>query len=422
MASWNRLTDWLRPKWQSREAPTRRRAAQELSPDDPQALEVLERLAQDEAAEVREAALKRLGDVALLRHHLLHDPAPAVRTAAGVRYRQMLIGTLSTDEAVAELEQCPDATVLAHVARKARQPHVRRTALRAMFEEHGAGTTGTALFIEATLHDEDLDVRLTALRCIPDTDGLERVIAQAAALGEQAGPDTEHVVTRAHERLGEIGEALTTEERPKAEARTEHGASPEMKPETEPGTEPGDPPGSVASPPHGKEQWEHWLSERPVDLHARRRAELHRLASEGTDRTTARAFRTFTVQALLAPAPAESLATRLLDAFRRGDPPPAEAGPNAASWADVLNPRRGIPLDGFHPDEATLRRAIHATGKPHFPKRSPRGAPLPDELTRLLERAEEAAAAGDLDAARGWIAEARALTAPAADERSSRQS
>lgn len=436
MATWNPLRGWLRPRWQNPDPDVRRRAAMELKPDDPETDAILATLADDDAVTVREAALKRIADLDILRRHLDADPAPAARTAASVRYRQVLIGSLSTDDAVEELARCPDATILGHVARQARQPQVRRAAL--------ARIETRSLIIEAALHDDDPDVRLHALDQLQDRAALQRLIDDARVLGDETGPARTDVVRRAQARLAPTRSDDDADSAVPAVETTEHTEvppHPTAPPEARPTQAP---PRKTASPAPEKkprrrpparpnanesallEAYRACVTDTAgaETVHARRRVLLRDLYKASRNRAPAAraatqdALHKWTIQALMAPTPPapdavaehrtlirESSAARLADPERLN----ALAAP-------------GGPLQGEHPEESQVRRQLQVALRAHHggPGLRLQTDPSHDQamarsaqLAHLLADAEDAAARGDLEEARSRIARARTLTGPA---------
>lgn len=106
---------------------------------------------------VRYAAIRRLYDLVILRRVLEQDAAEQVREAARVRYRQLLAGgdMLDLHYRHAALRACPDAQIIAHVARSAREPSLRCTATERVDDP--------GLLDEIHRHDPDPAVRAAAL-------------------------------------------------------------------------------------------------------------------------------------------------------------------------------------------------------------------------------------------------------------------
>ncbi|MEX0372174.1 hypothetical protein [Spiribacter roseus] len=105
---------------------------------------------------VRCAAIRRLQDLIILRQVCESESDEVVREAARVRYRQLLSGgdTLDIGYRHAALKACSDAQIIAHVARSAREPSLRRAAL-GLIDEWG-------LLEEIRCHDPDPTVRSAA--------------------------------------------------------------------------------------------------------------------------------------------------------------------------------------------------------------------------------------------------------------------
>ena len=110
----------------------------------------------DPDAGVRNAAVRRLHDLVVLRQVLEQESDETVRETARVRYRQLLAGgdTLDINYRRAALAACPDRQIIAHVARSAREPALRLAAL-ARVDEPG-------LLEEVRDHDPDATVRARA--------------------------------------------------------------------------------------------------------------------------------------------------------------------------------------------------------------------------------------------------------------------
>lgn len=105
---------------------------------------------------VRNAAIRRLRDLVVLRQVIEHEGDETVRETARVRYRHLLSGgdTLDMGYRCAALAACPDRQIIAHVARSAREPTLRIAAL--------ARITEPALLDEVRCHDPDESVRASA--------------------------------------------------------------------------------------------------------------------------------------------------------------------------------------------------------------------------------------------------------------------
>mgnify|MGYP006423520215 CR=1 FL=1 len=118
---------------------------------------------------VRCAAVRRLHDLVILRCVLEHDGDESVRESARVRYRQLLAGgdTLDINYRCAALEACADHQIIAHVARSAREPCLRRAAIGRIHEPR--------LLDEIRQHDADATVRAAAgARLAVETQRFER--------------------------------------------------------------------------------------------------------------------------------------------------------------------------------------------------------------------------------------------------------
>ncbi|MEX0872156.1 MAG: hypothetical protein WDZ65_10050, partial [Aquisalimonadaceae bacterium] len=82
---------------------------------------------------VRLAAVRRLSDLGRLLQLRRDDTDDRVREAAAERLRMLFIGgdgSLTMAQRLAGLQACTDATLLAHVARRAREAELRLVAVR----------------------------------------------------------------------------------------------------------------------------------------------------------------------------------------------------------------------------------------------------------------------------------------------------
>lgn len=165
------LDRFRKPRWQSRDPETRRKAVMELSPDQPQQCQLLWDLAcADPDPSVRGAAVKRLPDLASLRSRMREDSDAQVREAAALRYRQLLVGGGDADpleRRLAELAECQDPALLAHLARSAREEALRLAAMERLNDP--------GVLEEAALHDSVARVRLAAVERLHDPERLEKV-------------------------------------------------------------------------------------------------------------------------------------------------------------------------------------------------------------------------------------------------------
>ena len=186
MPSWKGLTGLLAPRWRHPEPSTRRRAAMELEPGEPETDEALAELVADPAAEVREAAAKRCNELATLRRLHRADPDERVRNAAGVRYRQRLVGDEPADRVAAELAGCEDPTLIAHIAQQGRTPAIRRAAVNALNQD--------SVLAEIALHDPEPELRQRAAMRIAGAETL-------GTLAQRASGHDGEVARLAQERL-----------------------------------------------------------------------------------------------------------------------------------------------------------------------------------------------------------------------------
>ncbi len=165
------LDRFRKPRWRSRDPETRRKAVMELSPGHPEQRQLLWDLASaDPDPSVRGAAVKRLPDLASLRGRMRDDDDAQVRETAALRYRQLLVGGSDADpleRRLAELAQCQDPALLAHLARAAREEALRLAAMERLNDP--------GVLEEAALHDSVARVRLAAVERLHDPERLEKV-------------------------------------------------------------------------------------------------------------------------------------------------------------------------------------------------------------------------------------------------------
>ncbi len=360
MASWKLLSGWRKPRWQHPDPAVRRRALLELGAGHADAAEILSALVEDSAAEVREVAIKRIDDITAVRRALTDDPDASVRTAAAVRYRQLLISSLPADAAAAELACCPDTTVPGHVARRARAAEVRRAAL-VYVESH-------SVLVEAALHDDNPAVRREAVARIDDPATLQELIEQAAARDSHAPAD---ITETARERLASL---------------TDHSPL-ELCREME----------ELACG-----EWSDSVHARRREITARWRALTHTPPAEVAAR-----FRRASTRCLLQRPPENTPISHLC---RKLEELLSDRTGHTEEWTPRLESlSRGVlTLRGAHPDEARARILLQAGRRPVA--ESAGGADeRAQRLSDLLQAAASAAAGGDVATARSNIEEARGL-------------
>lgn len=197
MSNWKSFTNLFQPRWRSPDPALRRQAAMALSACDPDSTEALQHLIQDNCAEVREVAIKRINDLTLLRAYLRGEADAGVRTAAAVRYRQLLVGDCEQRTVERELHLCADPTLAAYVAQKARRAEARRAAIRIIRD--------TNVLTEIALHDDDESNRLLAAQLIDD----DSALAELARRARSFAPD---VTASAEARLAELAGTQSTAE------------------------------------------------------------------------------------------------------------------------------------------------------------------------------------------------------------------
>lgn len=105
----------------------------------------------------RRRVVRNLRQPTPLLHVWRHDPEPRVRDAAGDRLRTLLVGGspgLPLSEREALLADCDAPTLIAHVARRGREPAIRLAAVRL--------ASGERLLSEIIQEDSDPAVREAA--------------------------------------------------------------------------------------------------------------------------------------------------------------------------------------------------------------------------------------------------------------------
>lgn len=192
------LNRFMKPKWRHRNPEVRRHAVADL-PDSEQ--DVLARLAEeDEAAEVRIAAVRRLCGLEAVDRLRGSDADPAVREAAAQRLCQLLAGAKAPpcplEERIGFLARLDDVSLVEQVARTAAEPELRLAALGRVTRE--------GLLGDVAIGDSDPGVRMAALERVSRRSTLERVRRETRLSDKQ-------VSHAARERLEALREA---EERP----------------------------------------------------------------------------------------------------------------------------------------------------------------------------------------------------------------
>ena len=194
-----------KPKWEHPNPKIRAEAAAEVSEGTEDGVIVLDALMRDSDPTVRRAAVKRISRLSLLRELMAEDPELNVREVAANRYRHLLAGgdqDLRLEQRLAELGALDDESVLAHVARRGREPDVRLAAVERL--------SAASLLVEVAMHDTSSRVRLTAVARIRDPEALNALAAQ--------GRDHDRQVRKiAQEALAEIHRQREAEARDLAE-------------------------------------------------------------------------------------------------------------------------------------------------------------------------------------------------------------
>ncbi|MEO7324969.1 MAG: hypothetical protein ABIW82_09095 [Dokdonella sp.] len=194
-----------KPRWLSKDSATRLLGV--LHDTDSDLVTNLGRLArEDTEAGVRLAAMKRLADPGIAQGISHDDADPAVRIQARALWIDLLTGTHASSPPLAErvrlLKAQDESELIEHIARRAREPELRRAALERV--------TRAALLFDRALEDNDADIRLGLVERISDE-------AQLARLAERARKTDKQVSRRARERIEILrvarGDGATLEQR-----------------------------------------------------------------------------------------------------------------------------------------------------------------------------------------------------------------
>ena len=159
-----------KPRWQSKDAAVRRDAV--AADDDSDLLASLGRIARDDAdAGVRIAAMKRLADPGIAQGLARDDTDAAVRSQARALWLDLLTGRHASAPTLAErlrlLRAQDEAEIIEHVARHAREPELRGSAL--------VRATRPAFLLERALEETDAGLRGTLVARLEDEAQLQRL-------------------------------------------------------------------------------------------------------------------------------------------------------------------------------------------------------------------------------------------------------
>ena len=194
-----------KPRWQSRDAATRRLAV--AHDHEPQLLAQLGRLAREDADPgVRIAAARRLADPGIVQGLAHDDTDAAVRAQARALWLDLLSGAHAASPSATErlrlLKAQDDPELAERIAVNAKESELRSIAL--------AKLQRPALLFERALADPDAAIRLALVERFDDEATLER-------LAERARKQDKQVARRARERIDELrlsrGDAATLEQR-----------------------------------------------------------------------------------------------------------------------------------------------------------------------------------------------------------------
>jgi len=198
-------TLFRKPRWQSKDAATRREAV--MRDTAPELVAQLAQFAREDAdPQVRLAALRRLADPALAQRMASDDADAGVRKHARALWLDLLVGTHAAAPSPAErlrlLGAQDDAELVERVATQAAEPELRRAALERVSKP-------SLLFARAS-EDRDASIRLVLVERIDDEKQLER-------LAERARKTDKQLSRRARERIESLriarGDGGTLEQR-----------------------------------------------------------------------------------------------------------------------------------------------------------------------------------------------------------------
>jgi len=178
-----------KPRWLSKDASTRLLGV--LNDGESELIASLGRIAREDTdAKIRIAAMKRLADPGIVQGVAHDDADPGARVHARALWLDLLTGTHASSPSLTErirlLKAQDDNELIEHIARRAREPELRRAAL-------GRITRASVLFDRA-LADSDAQIRLDLVERIDDEGQLTR-------LAERARKTDKQVSRRAKERI-----------------------------------------------------------------------------------------------------------------------------------------------------------------------------------------------------------------------------
>lgn len=178
-----------KPRWLSKDANTRLLGV--LNDGESELIASLGRIArEDDDAKIRIAAMKRLADPGIVQGVANDDQDPGARVQARTLWLDLLTGTHASSPSLTErirlLKAQDDNELIEHIARRAREPELRRAALERI--------TRTSVLFDRALQDADPQIRLELVERIDDE-------AQLSRLAERARKTDKQVSRRAKERI-----------------------------------------------------------------------------------------------------------------------------------------------------------------------------------------------------------------------------
>ncbi len=163
----------FKPKWQHRNPQIRKNAL--LALDDADNADIWQTVAREDAdPELRALAAQHLSNMSLLRTLMTQDTAANVREAAHKRLANVIAGTSATANSVAErvefLNACRDPGLIEHIALAGVEPELRAAAMRLTERE--------SLLIDICSQDLDAGNRLAAAEKLRHEAAMERAYKQ----------------------------------------------------------------------------------------------------------------------------------------------------------------------------------------------------------------------------------------------------
>ncbi len=198
-----------KPKWQHKDAAKRCLAVADLALNDP-ALSTLAR--EDEAPEVRAAAVARLLDIDILGQIVASEQHTIVLHKAQARLRKLLCGSIAgappVDARIKFFDRHQPRELIQQVALQGNEAELRRHVIPYL--------QSPELLAEIALNDRALDVRVSAVEHIDDIAALDRVVKKVRKSDKRITQVARHRLTDLRkrsaqsQRLVQLSEAMET--------------------------------------------------------------------------------------------------------------------------------------------------------------------------------------------------------------------